>query len=103
MFTANVADLRIDYNFDLRHALKLASFIPESIKTSQINLPFSQKNLPNSQRTELSTQLIYSYQLNPQSVIFAGYSDSALENDRIASVRRNSYNVFMKFSYAWLY
>jgi len=103
VFTANVADLRINYNFDLRHALKF-SLIHTRIDQNLANQPaLLPENLPNSQRTELSTQLIYSYQLNPQSVIFAGYSDSALENDRIASVRRNSYNVFMKFSYAWLY
>ena len=103
VFTTNVADLRIDYNFDLRHALKF-SLIHTKIERNLANQPaILPENLPDSERIELSTQLIYSYQVNPQSVIFAGYSDGALADDQIVNVRRNSYNVFMKFSYAWLY
>ena len=103
VFITNAADLRIDYNFDLRHALKF-SLIHKNIEQNLANQPaILPENLPYSDKTELSTQLIYSYQVNPQSVIFAGYSDSSLADDQIVDVKRNSYNVFMKFSYAWLY
>jgi hypothetical protein len=50
----------------------------------------------------LSTQLIYAYQLNPQTVFYLGYSDSSFQYDNLDSLTRDSRTFFTKVSYAWM-
>ena len=50
---------------------------------------------------QLGTQLIYSYKVNPRTVLFAGYSDSGLQNDDVSSITTLSETLFVKMSYAW--
>jgi hypothetical protein len=47
------------------------------------------------------TQFLFSYKLNPQTVLFAGYSDDrfGLEEDPLAQTNRT---LFLKVGYAWL-
>lgn len=102
VFRAHVADFRLDYNLDLRQSLKL-SLIYTDIEFNQLNQPaLSPSSLPFADSTDIASQLIYSYKINPQTVFFAGYSDHSLRNDNIDELKRDSYKVFFKFSYAWL-
>ena len=50
----------------------------------------------------LSTQLLYSYKLNPQSVVFVGYSDSGYQDDDLSRLEKDNRTLFAKFSYAWI-
>jgi hypothetical protein len=53
-------------------------------------------------RTEsLASQLLYSYKLNPQTVLFAGYSDSAIDDVNTGNLEMTSRTLFFKLSYAW--
>ena len=49
----------------------------------------------------VSTQLLYSYKINPQTLVFLGYSDSAMQDDDLINVQRTDRTLFAKFSYAW--
>ncbi len=102
VFTARVADFRFNYNLDLRHTFKL-SLIYTEIDFNLDNQPaLTPALLPSASETDLSSQFIYSYKINPQTVIFAGYSDHSLKNALISSLKRDSQKVFLKLSYAWL-
>ncbi len=102
VFTANQADLRLKYNLDVRNSLRL-SIIYTDISQNLNNQPaVAPDDLPNEKFTDISTQLIYSYKINPQTVFFAGYSDHAFEDDEVTSMKKDARSIFMKFSYAWL-
>ncbi|HPC84312.1 MAG TPA: DUF5916 domain-containing protein [Thermoanaerobaculaceae bacterium] len=55
----------------------------------------------SSKDRSLYSQLMFSYKLDPQTVLFLGYSDSRGETDRIALMLR-SRTLFAKVGYAWL-
>lgn len=98
LFTANLTDLRLTYQFNIRSSLRF----------SAINLDLSRD--PNeylfsevdSTTKSLSTQLLYSYKVNPQSLVYLGYSDHGFQNDDLAKISKDQRSVFVKFSYAWL-
>ncbi|BDX05998.1 carbohydrate binding family 9 domain-containing protein [Planctobacterium marinum] len=102
VFTAHQADLRLKYNLDVRNSIKL-SVIYTRIKHNLDNQPArNPDNYPDERYTDIATQLIYSYKINPQTVFFAGYADRAFKDDRIDSLERDNRSLFLKFSYAWL-
>ncbi len=52
---------------------------------------------------ELFTQLLFSYKLNPQTVLFLGYSDNAFgvrEDNRVVDLTRTDRTLFFKVGYA---
>ena len=52
---------------------------------------------------ELFTQLLFSYKLNPQTVLFLGYSDNAFgvrEDERVVGLTRTDRTLFFKVGYA---
>jgi hypothetical protein len=56
--------------------------------------------LPPSQE-ELFTQFLFSYKINPQTVVLAGYSDLS-DGDESVDLTRRSRSFFLKVGYAWL-
>ena len=88
---------------DVRNSIKL-SIIYTKIQQNLENQPLIPlDDLPDAKYTDVATQLIYSYKINPQTVFFAGYSDFAYEDDELTRLEKDSKSLFMKFSYAWLH
>jgi len=56
--------------------------------------------VPASSR-DLFTQVLFSYKLNPQTVLFLGYSDNAFGSRGIDLVRADR-TFFFKIGYAWV-
>lgn len=50
---------------------------------------------------ELSSQLLFSYKLNPQTVLLLGYSDFS-EGDQTIDLTQSNRAFFLKLGYAWL-
>ncbi|NTS77029.1 carbohydrate binding family 9 domain-containing protein [Catenovulum sp. SM1970] len=98
VFTANLTDLRLNYQFDVRHRLKIAA-IYSNFRFNPDNYQFEK---PSKERS-LSTQLIYSYTVNPGTVVYLGYADGAYDNpdDGIDGLTKNQKSMFAKLSYAW--
>lgn len=48
----------------------------------------------------LFTQVLFSYKLNPRTVLFLGYSDNALSDPSLSLLRADR-TVFVKLGYAW--
>ena len=98
VYDANLADIRISYQFDVRSYLKL-NIVYSDVDRNVNNNPFTY--VSNKERS-LSTQLIYSYKLNPQTVFFVGYSDSSFQDDDLSNLKREQRTFFTKISYAWM-
>ncbi|WP_125719212.1 carbohydrate binding family 9 domain-containing protein [Pseudoalteromonas rubra] len=97
VFTANLSDIRFTYQFNINSYLRLA-FIKTDIRRNQANYIDD----VDSQYKRLSTQLLYAYKLNPQTVFFAGYSDNGYQDDDLSKISKDNKTFFAKFSYAWL-
>jgi len=49
----------------------------------------------------LASQLLYSYQLDPFTLFYFGYSDNGYHTDTLQRFKRLERSLFVKFSYAW--
>jgi len=98
VYDANLADIRISYQFDVRSYLKL-NIVYSDVDRNINNNPFT---FVNNKERSLSTQLIYSYKLNPQTVFFVGYSDSSYQDDDLSNLKLEQRTFFTKISYAWM-
>jgi predicted porin len=97
VYTENLIDLRFAYQFDVRSYLKL-NIVYDDISKNIANNPLSSVSATDK---SLSTQLIYSYQINPQTVFYLGYSDSSYQDDDLTQLTRERKTFFSKISYAW--
>ena len=98
IFDATLADVRLTWQFNIR------SFVRLTLQHQDVDRNAALYTDPstNARSTSRATQLLYSYKLNPQTVVFAGYSDNAIENDDLPSLTPTQRTFFLKFSYAWI-
>ena len=98
IFKADLTDLRVTWQFNLRSFVRFT--MQRQLVTRNLDLYIASDTQAES--LNVGTQLLYSYKVNPQTVIFAGYSDSALDDDSLLELTRTDRTVFAKVSYAWL-
>ncbi|MDU0111852.1 DUF5916 domain-containing protein [Psychrosphaera aquimarina] len=99
LLVAKLTDYRLSYQFSIRSFLRL------SIVYADISRNLDLYNNPddyNATYKSLSTQLLYSYKVNPQTLFFVGYSDGGYQDDALEDITKDSRSVFLKMSYAWL-
>ncbi len=101
LFTVNLTQLRTVYNFNVRSFLRLILQYQDLARDPRLyGFP-----VRDDQRTLLS-QLLFSYKLNPQTVLYLGYSDDALgfeaATDRV-DLTRTDRTLFVKVGYAFLF
>lgn len=111
LFSAKLTDLRVAYQFNNRSRLSLTIQSTDIDRNVNLydedqdgiidNSDLDEDNDIDSKSGDFGTQLIYSYKLNSQSLFYFGYSDKALENDRVNSLKRYDKTIFAKFSYLW--
>jgi len=98
VYTANLTDMRITYQFNINSYLKL-SLVYSNVDRNIDNNPLIDVSQTNKY---LSSQLIYAYKLNPQTVFFLGYSDGNYQDDDLLSLEKEQKTFFSKISYAWM-
>ena len=98
VYQADLTELRVSYQFDVHSYLKL-NLVYSDIDRNPDNNPFIYVSKKNK---NLSTQLIYAYKLNPQTVFYLGYSDNSLQDDDLPRMEQDNRTFFTKISYAWM-
>ncbi len=96
VFEANQTDFRVGYQFDLRQRLRLTLQYTDVDRDPSLYVDEVDERF-----TRLGTQLIYSYKVNPRTVLFAGYSDNGIEDDSVNSLTTTNKTLFFKLGYAW--
>jgi hypothetical protein len=85
VYVAHLTDLRLSYQFNLRQRLRLAvvrsdvRIDPDLATGTPCTLPGGYCLPPRGRST--STQLIYSYKINPRTALYAGYADGYFSGD----------------------
>lgn len=93
---ANISQLRLIYNFNPRTFVRL---ITQYRRLDQDPTLFTEPVEPEIDG--LFNQLLFSYKLNPQTVLFVGYSDDHLGLGPI-DLTQTSRTFFIKLGYAWI-
>jgi hypothetical protein len=97
VFTENLTELRVSYQFNIYSYLKL--------NVVYTDIDFNLDNNPSAHSVKddnFSTQLIYAYKINPQTVFYLGYSDNSYQDDKLKKLTRDQRTIYSKISYAWL-
>jgi hypothetical protein len=99
LYRANLTQARIVYNLSVR------SFIRAIVQYTDITRNTALYTYEtNAHSRRLFTQFLFSYKLNPQTVVFAGYSDNYSGGDApAADLRRQNRTFFVKLGYAWMF
>jgi hypothetical protein len=94
IYTVNLFQARLLYNFNVR------TFIRAIIQYMDINRNISMYSFPLEPVTRtMFTQLLFSYKINPRTVLFVGYSDNHLGMKGI-DLTRTDRTFFLKIGYA---
>lgn len=96
LYSTNLSDLRFTYQFNLKSFLR-TTFQYSYTKCNR-SLYFVKMD---SRSKNLTTQILYSYKLNPLTRFFIGYSDTGFQNDGMDKIRQTGRVLFSKFSYTF--
>ncbi len=95
VFTANLTQGTLRYHFGVRTFIRAILQFQDISRNAAAYI-----DSPPPDTRALLTQFLFSYKLNPKTVLFAGYSDNHLGTDTF-DVRQMSRTFFLKLGYAW--
>jgi len=95
LYKANISRLRLVYQFNKRTFLR--TIFQYRVYTRNVNL-YIDEETPKDKN--LFTQILFSYKINPQTVLFLGYSDNHY-GDNIDPLTQTDRTFFAKIGYAW--
>jgi hypothetical protein len=94
-YTANLSQVRLIYNFSVRF------FVRAIVQYLDVDRVPERYIFPVPPQTKgIFTQFLFSYKLNPQTVLFLGYSDNSLGLQGI-DITRTDRTFFFKIGYAF--
>ena len=96
LFLARVADVRVIWQFDNRTFVRLITRYSDVARTTALYR--SQATLPETK--SWSNEVLFSYKLNPQTVLFLGYSDNHF-GERGIDLTQADRTLFLKLGYAF--
>jgi hypothetical protein len=96
LFTAHLSELRSTYQMSRRSFLRLITQ-----RSSVTRDPDLYSFATRSRSTDLLNQLLFSYKLDPRTVLFLGYSDTYFaEEPSFAALEQRNRTLFFKVGYA---
>jgi len=94
LYTANLTDLRVNYQFNSDSKVRL-SLIHNNMVFNPSNYTFDIDKKSKS----LGSQLVYSYRFDALSAFYLGLSSNAVDNDAINGLTTNQKSIFLKLSH----
>jgi len=94
LYTANLTDLRVNYQFNSDSKVRL-SLIHNNVVFNPSNYTFDIDKKSKS----LGSQLVYSYRFDALSAFYLGLSSNAVDNDAINGLTTNQKSIFLKLSH----
>ena len=96
IFQANLTQANLVYNFNVRTFVRAILQYRNVVRNTDLYL------FPVEPKTNtLFTQFLFSYKINPQTMLFLGYSDNYLGLQRI-DLTQTDRTFFVKVGYAWV-
>jgi hypothetical protein len=101
LFAAHLTQLRLVYQFNVRTALRAVLQRTDISRNRDLYKPEIRPRI-EAQSDRLFSQLLFSWKLNPQTVLFLGYSDNRLGTQQV-DLTRTERTFFAKVGYAFLF
>lgn len=101
VFIARLTDFRATYQFNVLSFLRL-SIIYNNTHRNYDNYLYSNPDDIDNISKDFSTELLYAYKIDPQTVFYLGYSDHQTSDNNFRTLTLDNRSAFMKFSYAWI-
>lgn len=101
VFTARLTDFRATYQFDVKSFLRF-TLVYNNTHRNPDNYLYAEPGDIETHSKDVSTELLYAYKINPQTVFYLGYSDKHDAERNFSDLEQNQRSMFMKFSYAWI-
>ncbi len=98
LFKANLTQSRFLYQLNLRTFLRATLQYADIVRDPTL---YTAEPTIDEKSRNLFTQLLFSYKLNPRTVLFLGYSDNYQADEDVSLVQSNR-AVFLKIGYAWV-
>lgn len=96
LYTANISQASIIYHFSAKVFVRaILQFYDYDYNVSNYLIPWQ------SEFKQFFTQLLFSYKINPRTVLFLGYSDNYLGGPE-HGIMKKDYTLFAKIGYAWV-
>jgi len=97
LYQANLGQIKALYHINVR------TFVRAILQYTDISRDPDLYLFPVEQRTRrFFSQYLFSFKLNPQTVIFAGYSDNSAGMEGVDLQQQNR-TFFVKLGYAWAF
>ncbi len=95
LFTARITDLRSTWQFNTRMAVRWIAQYRDVTRDPSLYI-----DAVDNRERSWANQLLFSYKVNPRTLIYAGYSDG---HDSVDAnpLQRQAQTLFLKISYAW--
>ncbi|HPG38680.1 MAG TPA: DUF5916 domain-containing protein [bacterium] len=98
LYTANISRLRFVYQFNKRTFVR--TIFQYRVYNRNIDMYTDIDDGFEAKEKKLFTQALFSYKINPQTVLFLGYSDNYWGN-QVYSITQTDHTFFAKLGYAW--
>lgn len=96
LFTANLTEARVLYHFNRR------TFLRTIVQYTHVARDATHYTFPvDPETSRLFTQVLFSFKVNPQTLLLAGYSDNHAGTREIDLTQTNR-TLFLKIGYAWV-
>lgn len=95
ILSADLLQLRAVYHFGVRTFVRAVVQYQTTERNQEM---FVSPVAPHNQN--LFTQLLFAYKVNPESVVYLGYTDTRLGDNQI-DLTQTGRSLFLKFGYAW--
>lgn len=97
LYEVDLAQMRLLYHFNIR------SYARAVVQYQNLERdPSLYQDDVGRKSHDLFTQLLFSYKVNPQTLLLVGYSDTSFGDERI-DLRQADRTLFLKLGYAWLF
>jgi hypothetical protein len=101
LYRANLSQLRLVYQFSVRTFGRAIVQYTDIARNPALYDPILNPDGVLARDRTLLAQLLYSYKINPQTLIFVGYSDDRTTED-FTDFTQKDRTLFVKFGYAWV-
>ena len=96
LFTANLSELRVVYQLNRRTFVRLISQFLDLERNPDLF-----RDPVDAKAQDLLNELLFSYKLNPRTVLFVGYADNHQADD-LFGLTQTDRRLFLKLGYAWV-
>ncbi len=96
LYDANISQMRVMYCFSRRTFVRMILQYQHYNRNPDLYL-----DEVDAMSNSLFTQFLFSYKINPRTVLYLGYSDDYFGNNDV-QLTQNNRTVFIKIGYAWV-